>query len=316
MNRLKRLFLRDGSRKLIALVTAVMLYFAVSSRITKERIINHVPVKVTLSSELAGPAENYYTNVTIKGSEEIINNVTPDELVAHVVVTPNHLDSGNTYSVKLTPAMFSARSGVTVTRSDKLVLHNLQKVISRKVPVEVKYSGALSKDFDITESLVIPSSVTITGAENVVNSRQSVTTSEVPLSRTIFDSFEFNTPVAPVDNIKIEPSNVLVQTSISKRLEHKKIKNVPVLLLAGSEQSGFDVSFAKPDTVVDIIVSGPPSALAGIKNGHLKPFVDASRVKNPATVLLPVECTSGVDGVSVKATSPGEVAVKVSIRKK
>ena len=59
MNRLRKVFLRDGSRKLIALVLAVMLYFAVSSRITKERIINNVPVKVTLSSELAGPAETY-----------------------------------------------------------------------------------------------------------------------------------------------------------------------------------------------------------------------------------------------------------------
>ena len=315
MNRFRKVFLRDGSRKLIALVLAVMLYFAVSSRITKERIINNVPVKVTLSSELAGPADTYYTNVIVKGSEEAIASVTPDELAAHVVVTPNHLDSGNTYSVKLTPAMFSARSGITVTRSEKLILH-LQKVISRKVPVEVKYSGALSKDFNITESLVIPSEVTITGAENVVNSLRSVTTSEVPLSRTIFDSFEFNTPLALVGSIKSEPANVLVQTSISKRVEQKKFNNVPVLLLSGFEQSGLDVSFARPDTAVDIIVSGPPSAIAGIKNSDLKPYVDASKVNSPTTAMLPVECTSGVDGVSIKATSPGEVAVKVSVRKK
>lgn len=315
MKWLRRVFLRDGLRKLIALLLAVMLYFAVSSRITKERIINNVPVKVTLSGELAGADGKYFTNVTIKGSEEAIASVTSDELAAHVVVTPNHLDSGDTYSVRLTPAMFSTRSGVTVTRSDKLVLH-LQKVISRKVPVEAKYSGKLSKDFNVTESLVIPSEVTITGAENVVNSLRSVTTQEIPLSRTIFDSFEFNTPLALSGNIKSEPESVLVQTSISKRKAQKEFKAVPVLLLSGSEQSDFAVSFAKPDTTVDIVVSGSASALAAVKSVDLKPYVDASRVNSPSTALLPVACSSGVDGVVIKSVTPGEVAVKVSKRKK
>ena len=315
MNRLKRLFLRDGLRKLIALLLAIMLYFAVSSTLTKERIIKDVPVKVTLSGELAGANGRYFTTVTIKGSQSAISRVSPDDLAAHVVVTPNHLDSGNTYSVKLTSAMFNTLSGITVIPSEKLIL-NLQKVVSRKVPVEVRYSGALAKEFDVTESLVIPSEVTITGAENVVNSLRSVTTSEIPLSRTIFDSFEYNAPLVLVGNVKSEPENVLVQTSVSKRVGQKEIKSVPVLLFSGAEQSEFAVSFAKPDTTVDIVVSGPLSALTAVKLESLKPYVDASRVNSDSTLLLPVECSSGIDGVVIKSTTPGEVAVKVSRRKK
>ena len=211
--------------------------------------------------------------------------------------------------------MFSTKSGVTVVRGEKLILH-LQKVVSRKVPVEVKYSGRLRKDFDITESLVIPSEVTIIGAENEVKSLRSVTTEEIPLSQTIFDSFEFRTLLALPGNIKSEPESVLVQTSISKRIEERAVKAVPVLLLAGSEQSGFAVSFARENTTVDIVVSGPPSALAAIKPESLKPYVDASKVNSPSTALLPVECSSGIDGVVIKSMTPGEVAVKVSKRKK
>ena len=55
----RRFSLRDGLRKLIALVLAVMLYFAVSSTISEEKIINNVPVKVTLSSERAGASGEY-----------------------------------------------------------------------------------------------------------------------------------------------------------------------------------------------------------------------------------------------------------------
>ena len=315
MNRLKRLFLRNGLSKLFALFLAIMLYFAVSSTVTKERIIKDVPVKVTLSGELAGANGRYFTTVTIKGSQTAISQVSPDDLTANVVVTPNHLDSGNTYSVKLTPAMFSSLSGITVIPRERLVL-NLQKVISRKVPVEVRYSGKLSKEYNITETLVIPSEVTVTGAENVVNSLRSVTTSEIPLSRNILDSFEFNAPLALVDNIKSEPEKVLVQTSVSRSVGQKEIKSVPVLLFSGAAQSDFAVSFAKSDTTVDIVVSGPLSALAAVSSESLKPYVDASRVNSPSTLLLPVECSSGVDGVVIKSTTPGEVAVKVSRIKK
>jgi hypothetical protein len=117
-------------------------------------------------------------------------------------------------------------------------------------------------------------------------------------------------------NIKSEPKDVLVQTSISKRIEERTIKAVPVLLLAGSEQSGFDVSFGRQNTAVDIVVSGPPSALIAVKPESLKPYVDASKVNSPSTTLLPVECSSGIEGVVIKSMTPGDVAVKVSKRKK
>ena len=99
-DKLRRLFLRDGLRKLIALLLAVLLYFGIHSRITAERIISGVPVNVTLASELIGSVDNITTNVTVKGSESTISALTPEDLTLHVVVDQNNLVSGHTYVVE------------------------------------------------------------------------------------------------------------------------------------------------------------------------------------------------------------------------
>ena len=311
MKRIKRLFFRDGWRKAIALLLAVMLYFGISSRITKERIISNVPVKVTLASELSGSVDNVTTNVTVKGAESAIDALTPDELTIHVAVDQNNLVSGHTYVVFPKPSMFSPRGGVTVKKCDKITLH-LQKIISRQIPVEVKYSGSLNKNFAITGTTAIPASVTVTGPEDVVKSLRSIATSDIPLSETVLDPFEFYTRVLTVGAVKTEPENILVQTVVSKKFEEREIKAVPVLLLSGAEQNGYSVAFAGKNTVVDIVVSGSHSAVAAMKFEKLKPYVDASKVNSPSTQMLPVECSSGVDGVVIKSVTPGEVPVKVT----
>lgn len=315
MKKISRLFLRDGLRKLIALLLAVMLYFGIYSRITKERIISGVPVKVTLASELSGNVENITTNVTVEGSESTIEALTPDDLTLHIAVDQNNLVSGHTYVVIPKPYMFSPKDGVTIKRCGKITLH-LQRVISRQLPVEVRYAGSLDKNFVITGNTAVPAEVTVTGPEDVVKSLRSVYTSEIPLSKTVFEPFEFYTKVLAVDTVKSEPANVLVQTEVSRKFEEREIKSVPVLLLSGSGKSNYDVSFVNKDMTVDIVVSGSPSAVASVTAAKLKPYVDASQVNSPSTQMLPVECSGGVDGIVIKSVTPGAVAVAVTEKKK
>ena len=303
--------MRDGLRKLIALLLAVMLYFGISSRITKERIVSGVPVKVTLASELSGTVDNITTNVTVEGSESAIDSLTPDDLTLHISVDQNNLVSGHTYAVMPKPSMFSQRDGVTVKKCNKIILH-LQKVISRQLPVEVRYGGELDKNFIITGTVAVPAVVTLTGPEDVVKSLSKVYTSEVPLSKTVYEPFDFYTEISSVNTVKIEPASVLVQTGVSRKFEEREIKGVPVLLLSGTQKKAYDVSFVRENTLVDIVVSGSPSAVAGVRADRLKPYVDASKVNFPSTQMLPVECSGGTDGVVIKSVTPGEVAVKVT----
>lgn len=207
--------------------------------------------------------------------------------------------------------MFSQRDGVTVKKCNKIILH-LQKVISRQLPVEVRYGGELDKNFIITGTVAVPAVVTLTGPEDVVKSLSKVYTSEVPLSKTVYEPFDFYTEISSVNTVKIEPASVLVQTGVSRKFEEREIKGVPVLLLSGTQKKAYDVSFVRENTLVDIVVSGSPSAVAGVRADRLKPYVDASKVNFPSTQMLPVECSGGTDGVVIKSVTPGEVAVKVT----
>ena len=312
MKFLARLFLRDGLRKAIALLLALMLYFGISSNIAKERTIN-APVKITLASGLQGNTDNITANIAIKAPESIMADLSPDDLTLNVEVNHNHLQSGNTYKVLLKPSMVSQKKGIKVKRCvDKFITLTLYKVISRQVPIEVKYEGKLNKNFTIEGTAAIPAVVTLTGAEDVINSIKSAATSPVPLSDTLFDSFEFRTALAPIRGVKIEPERITVQTSIVKKFEERLFKAVPVLLLSNSLNNTLNISFTNDPAAVDIVVSGTPSALAGIRPERFKPYIDASKINSPTTTMLPVECSSGIDGITIKSITPGELSVKAT----
>lgn len=311
MNRLYHLIIHDGLRKIIALVLAVMLYFGISLRITQERTISNVPVKVTLASGLVGDVSDVTTNVTVKGFDKNID-IAPGDLTAEVTVDHNNLVSGRTYIAE--PSVISSKSGVVVKKCDKVTLH-LQKVVSRQLPVEVKYDGKPNANFTVTGTAVIPEEVTVIGAEDVVNSMRVVVTSKVPLEDAAA-SFEYKSAVSVMDDIKVEPASVLVQTQISRKFEPRAVKGVPVMLLSGAAGNGYSVELANGKVAVDIVVSGSPSAIAAIKNDSIKAFVDASKVRSESTRVLPVECSSSVEGVVVRSVTPGTVAVKVTRLKK
>lgn len=308
MNILKQLFLHDGLRKAFALLLALILYYGILSGISEEKVFNDVPVNITLADGLWGNVQDIKTKITVKGSASTLKELTSGDFAAKLEVNRNHLVGGNSYSVELKPSMFTHPRSVKIKKCGSINL-TLDTIIKRQIPVEVKYTGSLNKNYSITNSTATPASVTVEGPENLVNAMTHIDTSKIPLSETVFDSFDFNTKLAPQSEIKIVPQEILVKTSIARKFGERTFKGIPVLLLANS--SKLDISFVNAATV-DVVVSGPPYNLAGLMPEHFKPYVDASKITSQGTKLLAVDCFSEAEGVTVKSVFPQKIEVKAT----
>jgi YbbR domain-containing protein len=316
MKQIRRLFLHNGLRKIIALLLAITLYLGIEKSIKTEstREIKNVPVKVKLPNDLTGSIDKVTTNITVKGEEGVVKSLKAADLAFQISVNHNDLVEGHNYDVTPDQSEIRPPEGVRVIKCNKISLH-LHKIIIRQIPVNVKYSGKLDKDFTITGTDIIPGTITITGPENDINYRSSIDAAAVPLSPTLFDSFEYKTKVN-AGTLKVEPEEIIVRTNIARKFEYRKFKDVPVGLLTSTKQNNWKTEFADNKNKVDIIVRGSASALSALKADKIKAYVDISKVNSSSTLTLPVECSSGVDNVVIKSVTPGEIPVKVTAIKK
>lgn len=308
-----RFLKRDFIRKLVALVLAVMFYFGISARITVEKQLIDVPVQIVLSKELYGERLQYSTNILVRGPERVLNELSPSEISGRVEVNEsNHLRDG-VYEVNLSPSDFSLPNGVKIVRCGKLNV-KLQKMVSRKLRVEPKYSGRLSEEYSITDTRVIPSEVEASGPESLLTQLEFVSTGPVPLSSELVDSFGYTAEVpSPSSAIMLSPQQVIVETMISRKMATREFKKLPVLLgNSGGNELKFE--FTKSGTV-DVIASGLTQRIEELTAADITAIVDVSQITSPGLMALPVICTVKIDGVSVRKVYPAELEIKVTKNK-
>lgn len=96
---LKRLFLKNWPRKLIALITAVFIWFLVSQTMTVTRTLVDVPVRIinlppdkTALGMLPNGLLNKRVSVNITGSKSVVEDLTPSDLEV-VINADGHKES-------------------------------------------------------------------------------------------------------------------------------------------------------------------------------------------------------------------------------
>ena len=66
-----------------------------------------------------------------------------------------------------------------------------------------------------------------------------------------------------------------------------------------------------PAQTADVTLSGLSTRLAMLKPEDIRLFADLSDIRKPGIYTVPLRCSCSVEGVSVKAVSPGEIKVNV-----
>ena len=133
----------DFWRKLIALFFAVLIWGRVAARLNEEQKIREIPVKITLPDQYV-LLDNTFPSVDIvlKGSRQHLNRLTPDDIgIKHAIAHPKI----GLNSFVIDPHDISIPKGITVKDiipSPKIKVH-IDLKLTKKVPVKLKYTGAL-----------------------------------------------------------------------------------------------------------------------------------------------------------------------------
>ncbi len=307
---------RDFWRKLIALFFAVLVYYSVEVQIAGERKIPGVRVEMELPPELINVGQQeLFVTVTARGPNKVLDEIEGKDLKAIVPVAYEDFIPGRPFRFHLRPAYFKGYRGVKVIDVDapfSEITLNLQRRISRDVPVTPKFHGELAQDYRRVETRCIPTVVQVTGPENLVSELKEISTKPIPLDKSVVESFEYGAQLEYPGQVRLAPNQVTVQIDIARNYERRVFKAVPVSLLSepGSNRRVNVELVGSPR--VDVTVSGLGGPVSELRFEEIKPYLDVSKLADPGIYTVPVGCYVKGDSLDVKEIYPEQIQVKIT----
>ncbi len=165
----------------------------------------------------------------------------------------------------------------------RVLVLNIEPVISKKVPVKIAYKGEIPEDVIITESPdIIPEKVSVSGARSIVNGIDFLTTEEIDIRDRRGDIMVETGLKLMGREVKVSTGTVLVEMRISKSAE-KTLTNVPPIIL--QDEKGLKVEYS-PRTV-SITLEGPEDRVRGIEPNDISIILKVSGRKPGSYKIVP-----------------------------
>ncbi len=140
-------FFHNWQRKLLALLTAIIIWFFVNHSITETKMIRNVPIRIsnlpndkTIVGLLSNGILSKRINLTLTGSKDVIEEIEPGDLEVNIDASSiDHTDWVAQISKKnllsLNPSIDLANSISSVTHSEYVI--KLNRLMTTKVTIEI-----------------------------------------------------------------------------------------------------------------------------------------------------------------------------------
>ena len=250
--------------------------------------------------------------VTLEVKSTRNSGVSPSALRGRAQVDYNRYIPGKPYILTLKPEEFDSPLGVRVIQADpREITLNLQQRMTRDVPVRVTFSNRLSNDYKSSLASCIPSTVRVTGPEQLIRDLKSVSTRPVPLSEAVTEGFEYVATLEPPAGTSISPEKVTCQIDISRNYEQRTFQSLPVVLLTQPGGKPFKTEFPGPSRV-EVTVRGLAGSVSTLLPGEVRPYLDISHIDKPGIYEVSAGCFLKGDGLDVKEIRPAQMKIKIT----
>jgi len=271
-----RVFTYSYQAKIISVILAIFLWIQVTAQHIDEQIFK-VPLQITGIPDRFVVVNDVpdLMEVTIKETRVKLIKLRLFGKIKGVVNLPvvregwvNIPLSSNIIEI---PKDISPRS--LLVDKPKFIELNLQKVLTKKVPVKLAYKGEVSKKRFITgDPVIIPNKVLVSGASTIVENIHFLSTNELDVrNRTgiIKEQVKLHTEGY---NITVDPEEVLVELEMGK-LTVRTLSNIPPTILMDDRNMEMECSPVAASIkieglmkVVEKIVSSDISIILNISN--------------------------------------------------
>lgn len=158
------------------------------------------------------------------------------------------------------------------TYSDTIYI-DLEKKYTKKIPVEVNLNADFQKEYQLTEMIVQPDSVLVSGIKSVVDTLKTISISFSP-QKNVKSSFEKSYNLKNTDCVKYEKNKITVKAIVDKMSE--QLVKVPVQVLNVPEGNQIKIFPSE----VTILCSGDLNILKRITSDEIAVIADYNDVQN------------------------------------
>ena len=277
---------QDWPAKAIALVVAIILYFAVSLTGVEERYIT-VPVQLVLSNDLV-VAEEYsrFVRVYLRGKPDDIFAITENEIT--VVADFSQHNQAGIFRSPLTHSrqgVAEAMEAVEVRLAPDALAINLEPKTVLELNVLPKISTSPAAGYELTSYTTIPLTVKVAGPESVVDGLLEVMTEDVDLSGQNSSLTTRVSLVAPHPLIVFEDTSfVELRAEINESILVNTFDNISLAIIG--LPPGLRVDFE--DLKGSIRVQASQSLINQTSPESIGLVVDGGGITRPGSYTLPV----------------------------
>ncbi len=307
-NRMESL-IRSKASKLIALLLAIITWYAIQPAISFETTINDVPIRVIVDPGWA-VLEQSVTGVDVhfRGSREGIRYLRQEEM--EVVVDVRGMAYDESLIVSLDQRSVRGPTGVRplFIRPSEITL-SVDQEEDRKFPVRVHIQGTPPDGYDIESVRPIPDVVTVSGPRQRLDTIEAIRTTPVDMEGRL-QSFKLSVALVSPSRAwtaRLEPERVDVDVSLVERSATRDIEERRVRLLFGSRLWSDVV--VNP-THVDLQLVGRAELLELLEMRDVQVYVDLAGLEpgqeyeQPLKVHLPPQ-------IRVGSIQPEKVLVRI-----
>ena len=313
-------FCNDLLRKVAAIILSVLLYMAVSQRVSPKEVqsFSDLPVRIDLPADyVMDRSESYLVKVTLRGDRKHLNELDVQGLQIHAAVSSEKVVPGRTYKLKLRPGdVEKLPSGIKVESISPDVLElDLQPITRRKFPIAARYDSLdkLPADYKIVNATFIPAEVELQGSAKQLQNIKKVYVSPIPIDEQATHSFDIRCELNIPSGLRSSHTSALAQVEIDKNFAEHNFSTVPLLIIQSAERTRkFQVTKLDPEHIA-VTIHGPRGILGLMHSREISASISLDKIDKPGTYSLPVTVTVGRDNkdVRVKKFNPANARVTV-----
>lgn len=292
--------------RVIALLVALGLWVFVNAGQRESQL--SLPVSVSFRALPAGylivNSSPDFINLQVSGPSTLLSLLDPGRLGLRLDLSG--VTQGQT-EFKIGPQMFNVPRQVSIDRiSPASITINVDRLVSREVPVHVTVSGSPATYFAVASSDANPAAVTVTGPSQTVARLDRIETQPLDLNSASSDVERAVALIGPSNLVRLSSTRVQVRARIHEVLADREFRGVELKVRDAAYK------FRLQPRHINIAVRGPASKMSALKLDD-SVFVDANGA-TPGSHELPVQIDLPA-GIELVRESPKKVKLRVYAQK-
>lgn len=299
-----------GPIKLLSLLLATIVWFAIREAISFETVISDVPVHIRHDEGWAVLERSDETvDIRFRGSRADLAELTRERIKVTVNVRGDQTNRARIV-VKITPDNIKAPGGARPVHIEpEQITFSMDREGERMIPVKAEIQDKLPDGFEIEQIVCTPATVLLRGPLSKLQDVDAVHTMPIELEGRVQSFKTRRSLVAPpaVVTARLDPDRVQVELTVVEHSATRRFEGLPVgVLRPPGPATSSDV---RPERV-DVEFQGRDAVLKNLTLESIHAYVDATQLGAGSRYELPVQIFAP-SGLRVLSVKPDVVSVQL-----